>query len=85
MLKTLAKSCSLQWKKKLFGWRLRIFCEWHPKWRTFRPPWPISPRPGSKPLDAGISLKKFLLETRLRSESFDTLDDLLGFRVQKLW
>jgi len=26
----------------------------------------------------------FLLETRLQSESFDTLDDLLGFRVQKL-
>jgi len=26
----------------------------------------------------------FLLETRLKSESFDTLDDLLGFRVQKL-
>jgi len=30
-----------------------------------------------------ISLK-FLLETRLQSQSFDTLDDLLGFRVQKL-
>ena len=27
---------------------------------------------------------KFLLETRLQSESFDTLDDLLGFQVQKL-
>jgi len=26
-----------------------------------------------------------LLETRLKSESFDTLDDLLGFRIQKLW
>ena len=25
-----------------------------------------------------------LLETRLKSESFDTLDDLLGFGVQKL-
>jgi len=30
-------------------------------------------------------LLKFLLETRLQSESFDTLDDLLRFRVQKLW
>jgi len=30
-----------------------------------------------------ISLK-FLLETRLQSESFDTLDDLLGSQVQKL-
>ena len=39
--------------------------------------------PGLKPLDGSISLK-FLLETRLQSESFDTLDDLLGFRVEKL-
>ena len=38
---------------------------------------------GAKPLGGSISLK-FLLETRLQSESFDTLDDLLGFRVQKL-
>jgi len=29
-------------------------------------------------------LLKFLLETRLHSESFDTLDDLLGFRLEKL-
>jgi len=29
-------------------------------------------------------LLKFLLETRLQSESFDTLDNLLGFQVQKL-
>jgi len=50
---------------------------------TFRPPWPTSPGPGPKPLDDGISLK-FLLETWLQSEFFDTLDDLLGFRVQKL-
>ena len=37
---------------------------------------------GHKPLGGSISLK-FLLETRLQSESFDTLDDLLVFRVQK--
>jgi len=37
-----------------------------------------SPGPGPKLLDSTISLK-FLLETRLQSESFDTLDDLLGF------
>jgi len=41
------------------------------------------PGPGRQPLCGSISLK-FLLETRLQSESFDTLDDLLGFRVQKL-
>jgi len=37
----------------------------------------------NKPLDASISLK-FLLETTLQSESFNTLDDLLRFLVQKL-
>jgi len=36
-----------------------------------------------QPLGGSISLK-FLLETRLQSKFFDTLDDLLGFRVQKL-
>ena len=35
-------------------------------------------------LGGSISLK-FVLETRLQSKSFDTLVDLLGFRVQKLW
>ena len=50
---------------------------------TFRPLWPISSGPGPKLLGSSISLK-FLLETRLKSESFDTLDDLPGFQVQKL-
>jgi len=53
------------------------------KWRTFWPPWPISPGPGHQSLDGSISLK-FLLDSRLQSESFDTLDDLLEFQVQKL-
>ena len=38
---------------------------------------------GRQLLDGSISLK-FLLETRLQSKSFDTLDDLLGFWVQNL-
>jgi len=50
---------------------------------TFRPPWPTLPGPGCQPLGGSISLN-FLLETRLQSESFDTLDDLLEFRFQKL-
>jgi len=62
---------------------VRIFCEQRHKWKTFRPPWPTSPGPGRKPLDGSFWLK-FLLETRLQCESFDTLDDLLGFQVQKL-
>jgi len=47
------------------------------------PPWPTLPGPGRQPLGGSVSLE-FLLETRLQSKSFDTLDDLLGFRVQKL-
>ena len=36
------------------------------------------------PALVGSVLLKSLLETRLQSESFDTLDDFLGFWVQKL-
>ena len=50
---------------------------------SFRPPWPTLPGPERQPLGGSISLK-ILLETRLQYKSFDTLDDLLGFRVQKL-
>ena len=82
-LKRRGKSSSLH-SKKIFCLGVRIFCEWCHKWRTFRPHWPTLPGPGRQPLGGSISLK-FLLETRLQSESFDTLDDLLGFRVQKLW
>ena len=57
--------------------------DWRHKWRTFRPPWPTLPGPGRQPLGGSISLN-FLLETRLQSKSFDSLDDLLGFQVQKL-
>ena len=49
----------------------------------FRPFWPNSSGFRPKPLDGRMSLK-FLLETRLKSKSFATMDDLLGFRVQKL-
>jgi len=52
-------------------------------WRACRPPWPTLPGPGLKLLDGSVLLK-FLLETRLQFESFDTLDDLLRFQVQKL-
>ena len=70
-------------RKKFFCLGVWVFCEWRHKWRTFRPPWPTSPGPGRQLLGGSISLK-FLLETRLQSQSFETLDDLLGFRVQKL-
>jgi len=69
-------------KKNCLG--VQVFCEWHHKWRTFRPPWPTLPGSGRQLLGGSILLK-FSLETRLQSESFDALDDLLGFRVQNLW
>ena len=61
----------------------RFFVSDH-KWNSFKPFWPTSSGPRPKLLDGSISLK-FLLETRLKSESFDTLDDVLRFQVQKLW
>jgi len=82
-VKRRGKSSSLH-SKKFFAWGVRVFCEWRLKSRTFRPPWPTLPGPGCQPLGGSISLK-FLLETWLQSESFDTLDDMLGFQVQKLW
>ena len=76
-----AESLVVRTLKKNFWLGVRFFLWVCHKWRTF---WPTSPRPGRQPLDGSISLK-FVLETRLQSESFDTLDDLLRFRVQKLW
>jgi len=86
LVKNLKDSASLVvcTRKKFFDWGMWIFCEWRHQWSTFRLPWPISAVPEPKPLDSSISLK-FLLETRLQSESFDTSDDLLGFLVQKIW
>ena len=80
-LKRRSKSSSMQSKKKFLLGEVQVFCEC--KWRAFRPPWPTLPAPGHQPLGGSISLK-FLLETRLQSESFDTLDDLLRSRVRKL-
>jgi len=51
--------------------------------RAIKLSWSTSPGPVPKLLDDCILLK-FLLETRLQSESFDTLNNLLGFRVQKV-
>jgi len=50
---------------------------------SFRPFQPTSSGPGPKLLNGSISLN-FSLETELKSKSFDMLDDLLFFRVQKL-
>jgi len=34
-------------EKKILVSGVRIFCEWHNKWRTFSLPWPTSPVLGS--------------------------------------
>jgi len=68
---------------KIFGFGFQIFCEWH-KWSTFKQLWSTSSGPGPKSLDGRISLK-FLLDTRWKSKSSDTLDDLLRFQFQNLW
>ena len=83
-LKRRGKSSSLHSKKIFLLRGVRVFCDWRHKWRTFRPPCPTLPGPRRQPLGGSISLK-FLLETRLQSEYFDTKDDLLGLQVQKLW
>jgi len=58
-----------------------FFCEWGHMWMTFRA---TTPAFLPKSLDGNISLC-FLLEATLQSKSFDTIDHLLGFWVQKLW
>jgi len=82
-LKRRGKSSSLHLKKNFLLGGYGFFVNDVIIGRTFRPPWPTLPGPGRQPLVGSFSLK-FLLEPRLQSESFDTLDDLLGFRVQKL-
>jgi len=54
-----------------------FFCEWRHKCKCFRPIWPTSSGSRPKPLSGSIWLK-FLLETRLKFEFFDTLIDLLN-------
>jgi len=71
-------------KKKLFGWGLRNFCEWHHMWSSFRAILAHVSWPRAQPLGQSISLK-FPLETRLESASFEPLIDFLAFLVQNLW
>jgi len=70
--------------KKFFGWGVQIFCDWRHKWSSFGVILAHVAWPRAQPLGQSDSLK-FSLETRLESESFETLNDLLAFLVQKLW
>jgi len=64
--------------KKFFGWGCRFFVSHVMSGGLLGH---LGPR--LKPLHGSILLK-ILLETRLQSQSFDTLDDLLKFWDQKL-
>jgi len=71
-------------RKNVFGWGVRFFCDWRHKWSSS---WVILAHvtwPMAQPLGQSISLK-FLLETRLESESFKPSINFLAFLVQKLW
>ena len=78
-----AASLLVYTRKKFFAWGVWVFVSDIITGGTFWPPWPTLPGPGCQSLGGSFSLR-FLLEIRLQSESFDTLDDLLGFRVQKI-
>ena len=60
---------------------MRIFCD---KWSSFKVILARVTWPRAQLLRQSVSLK-FSLETRLESESFETLIDFLTFLVQKLW
>ena len=59
-------------RKKIFGWGVRIFCEWRHKWSSFRVILTHVARPKAQLLGQSVSLK-FSLEIRLESESFEPL------------
>jgi len=71
-------------EKNFFGWGLQMFYDWRHKWSSFRVILAHVAWPRAQPLGQSISLK-FLLETRLESESFKPLIDFLAFLIQKLW
>ena len=71
-------------QKNFFGWWMRIFCDWHHKWSSFRVILAHVAWPKAQPLSQSVSLK-FSLETILESESFEPLIDFLAFLVQKFW
>jgi len=69
--------------EKIF-FKIWVFCGWRHKWGMFRHFWPRLSGPGSQPHKTSISLT-FLVQTRLKSHSFEPLNSFLVFLVQKLW
>jgi len=69
--------------KKIFCWRVRIFCEWRYKWSSSGVIFAHVSWPKAQPLGQSVLLM-FLLETRLESKSFEPLIDFLAFLGQNL-
>jgi len=67
--------------EKILGFR--VCCEWRHKWCRFLAILAQVTWPWAQPQEGSILLK-FLLETRLGSESFEPLISFLAFLVQKL-
>ena len=65
-------------RKKILGWRVRIFCDWRHKWSSFGVILAHVAWPWAQLLGQSLSLK-FSLETRLESKSFEPLIDFLAF------
>jgi len=70
-------------RKKLFGWGLRILCEWRHKWSSSGFILAHVAWPRAQTIDQSVSLK-FSLKLG-ESESFEPLVNFLAFLVQKLW
>jgi len=50
----------------------------------FKPFWPTLPGPGPNSKRKGFR-EVFIMETRIKSKSFEPLIGFLGFLVQKFW
>ena len=66
--------------EKKLGFGFQVFVDHVIGGEGFRPFWLMLPGPRHQLLDGSISLK-VLMGTRLESESFEPLIDLLGFQV----
>jgi len=70
--------------KKNWSFRFQVFCGRYHKQDRFKPFWPWLLGPEPQPQEGNIS-PMFLVETRLKSESFEPLIGFLMFLVQTLW
>ena len=70
--------------KTIFWSGVGIFCDWRHKWSSLEVILAHVAWPRAQPLGQSVLLK-FLLETRLESESFEPTIGFIAFLVQKWW